>query len=117
MSKLLLLLSLLTYLYGCTSSNMQAQLPDFETPNSVIADARSAFRASNYDALFLLMTDRNGKVVKVRVIEHSNDLNDDTLRHLRGSFYTAVRYKPAQDNQPNYREFFYPVKLGSANWI
>ncbi len=95
-----LILIIVLFLLSCKSTNY----PKFSTPKKEISAALTEFRQSDAEILFLVMIDRTGSVVRVRVVS-------DKLAHYQAvNMFKKLIYKrkyfPASSKEPDFREFF-----------
>ncbi|MCE2029328.1 hypothetical protein [Sessilibacter corallicola] len=99
------------FIAACAS---KPQLPDFKYTEEAISHARKSFRQSHKEILFLLMVDRNGKVVKSQIIDwKKDDLKRTNVEKFKRSTYN-IEFKPAKDSEPDYRQLFYPMNVNST---
>lgn len=75
-------------------------------------EARKEFARSNAEILFLIMVDREGKVVKVKMLKTKLDSDRATMMFKKHVF--SFEFKPATPTEPDFREFIYPMDVTTS---
>ena len=93
-------------LIGCASK--PGDVPDFVYSDEYLRTELNKFRTSNNDILFFLMVNRQGKVVRSRIVKR-NVIQEiaDTWKQRT----LEIEFKPAKPDEPAFRQFSYPVDL------
>ncbi|MFY8351568.1 hypothetical protein AAEU29_13595 [Pseudoalteromonas sp. SSM20] len=103
-----LLILFLSLLASCKSSS-DIDLLEFTMSKEILNKAKNEFRMSDNELLFLLMVDKSGGVVKVKLV--ANKLQDKQAANMfKHQMYKAT-YPVAKPNEPSYREYFFPLNV------
>ena len=84
---------------------------DFSTTEHEIKRAKIGFGLSKYEALYLMMVDRSGKVVKVRLLDYKErDIEERIAIRFKSKLY-QFEFHEAKPEEADYREFIYPMNI------
>lgn len=99
-------------LMAATGASAGEALPDWRSSDESLFEARKEFAKSDAELLFLLMVNRQGDVVKVKLLKSKLD-NDRSAMMFRKHLYSA-KFKVAKPQEPDYREFLYPMDIKTS---
>ena len=109
----LLFWSVFTAVSGCSSTDTKIDR-EFTTSNEEIRAAKSEFRTSKNEILYLLMVDRSGAVVKVKLLGYKKKAIEERIAYRFKSKLYQYEFYPAKSGEPDYREFIYPLNVNSS---
>jgi hypothetical protein len=98
---------------GCSSNKVKIK-HEFLTSDEEIRKAKSQLRSSKNETLYLLMVDKSGKVVKVKLLDFKErKLEERGAIRFKSKIYQFEFY-PAKVGEPEFREFIYPLDMAST---
>lgn len=76
-----------------------------------IERAKIGFGLSKYEALYLMMVDRSGKVVKIKLLDFKEPKVEKRIAIRFKSILYQFEFYEAKPEEPDYREFIYPMNI------
>ena len=100
-------------LIACAGNTRKNQYV-FRSDPKMIREAKSQFYRSNYEILFLVAVDSQGKVVRAKMIDYKEDrLEKMVANSFKRKVYSTL-FIPAKGSDPDIREIFYPFDVNTA---
>ena len=100
---------LFVLLVGCATTD--DSIPAFSYSAEELLKAKADFKKSHYEMLFLIMVDRDGKVVKSRIVDRDErKITRKSAERVRMATY-RMEFVKASSADPQYRELIYPMDI------
>jgi len=94
-------------LVGCATQGKNT-IPEFSVSESKVAEYLEEFRTSNSNVLFLFMVDRDGNIVRHKILASKTEAIDSgRLRSFGNNLSKHVKFPPAANSDPVLRQTIY----------